>query len=138
MDAEANNSREESGKPRLRAAIYCRIGRKENEIGAELLLAQKERLLKICKEKNYCIVSICEDICTVYPHNIGENYQAVLSMIKSGKVDVLLATDMGRLTRNVHEMFDLISLAQVHGVKIIDQSGHDITEINRALSQKKR
>lgn len=92
------------------AAIYCRVSTEDQARGSYSLPEQQEKLKDLCKYRDYNIYGIYEDA------GISEKdmehrpqFQKMLESVRNGKVNVIVAYKLDRLTRSVRDLEMLIS-----------------------------
>jgi site-specific DNA recombinase len=92
----------------MRAAVYLRISRDDdgNELGVD---RQKPPCLKLAEAKGAEVVRIFVDNdLSAYSGKHRPEYEAMLQWVRDGKLDMLIAWDADRFTRQPRENEDLI------------------------------
>lgn len=105
------------GSPR-RVVIYCRISddREGKRWGVE-------RQKKVCRERaernGWEVVEVLvENDISAYSGKPRPKYQLLLSMLRSGEADAVLALSVRRLQRNWRDAFEFLDLAEKHDIAI--------------------
>lgn len=92
------------------AAIYCRVSTEDQAREGYSLPEQQEKLKDLCKYRDYNIYGIYEDA-GISGKDIEHRpqFQKMLESVKDGKVNVIVAYKLDRLTRSVRDLEILIS-----------------------------
>lgn len=92
------------------AAIYCRVSTEDQAREGYSLLEQQEKLKDLCKYRDYNIYDIYEDAgISAKDMEHRPQFQKMLESVRDGKVDVIVAYKLDRLTRSVRDLEILIS-----------------------------
>jgi len=92
------------------AAIYCRVSTEDQAREGYSLPEQQEKLKDLYKYRDYNIYDIYEDA-VIFAKDIEHRpqFQKMLEDVRSGKVNVIVAYKLDRLTRSVRDLEILIS-----------------------------
>ena len=84
------------------------------------LVEQKEKLLQLCKFKEYEVFKVYEDA-GISAKNIKDRpaFQEMLADMKSGKINYIVAYKLDRVTRSVRDLEVLISELEKHNCYLI-------------------
>ncbi len=92
------------------AAIYCRVSTEDQAREGYSLPEQQEKLKDLCKYRDYNIYDIYEDAgISAKDMEHRPQFQKMLESVRDGKVDVIVAYKLDRLTRSVRDLEILIS-----------------------------
>ena len=92
------------------AAIYCRVSTEDQAREGYSLPEQQEKLKDLCKYRDYNIYGIYEDAgISGKDMEHRPQFQKMLESVRDGKVDVIVAYKLDRLTRSVRDLEILIS-----------------------------
>ena len=92
------------------AAIYCRVSTEDQAREGYSLPEQQEKLKDLCKYREYNIYDIYEDAgISAKDMEHRPQFQRMLEDVRSGKVNVIVAYKLDRLTRSVRDLEILIS-----------------------------
>ncbi len=92
------------------AAIYCHVSTEDQAREGYSLLEQQEKLKDLCKYRDYNIYDIYEDAgISAKDMEHRPQFQKMLESVRDGKVDVIVAYKLDRLTRSVRDLEILIS-----------------------------
>ena len=92
------------------AAIYCRVSTEDQAREGYSLPEQQEKLKDLCKYRDYNIYDIYEDAgISAKDMEHRPQFQKMLESVRDGKVDVIVAYKLDRLTRSVKDLEILIS-----------------------------
>ncbi len=92
------------------AAIYCRVSTEDQAREGYSLPEQQEKLKDLCKYRDYNIYGIYEDAgISGKDMEHRPQFQKMLESVKDGKVNVIVAYKLDRLTRSVRDLEILIS-----------------------------
>lgn len=129
----------------MRAAIYCRLSRAAADgdplDGSPGITRQREDCEALAARRGDTVAGVWVDdgVSAWDPRQTRPGYEAMLTAIAAGQVDVILVWDVDRLYRRPRELEDLLGLADRHGVRLanvtgeIDISGADGRLIARIL-----
>lgn len=92
------------------AAIYCRVSTEDQAREGYSLPEQQEKLKDLCKYRDYNIYGIYEDA-GISAKNMEHRpeFQKMLEDVRNGKINVIVAYKLDRLTRSVRDLEVLIS-----------------------------
>ena len=84
------------------------------------MLEQKEKLLQLCKFKEYEVFKIYEDA-GISAKNIKDRpaFQEMLADMKSGKINYIVAYKLDRVTRSVRDLEELIAQLELHNTYLV-------------------
>ena len=84
------------------------------------LLEQKEKLLQLCKFKEYEVFKVYEDA-GISAKNIKDRpaFQEMLADMKSGKINYIVAYKLDRVTRSVRDLEELIAQLELHNTYLV-------------------
>ncbi len=84
------------------------------------LVEQKEKLLQLCKFKEYEVFKVYEDA-GISAKNIKDRpaFQEMLSDMKSGKINYIVAYKLDRVTRSVRDLEELIAQLETHNTYLV-------------------
>ena len=92
------------------AAIYCRVSTEDQAREGYSLPEQQEKLKDLCRYRDYNIYDIYEDAgISAKDMEHRPQFQKMLDSVRDGKVDVIVAYKLDRLTRSVRDLEILIS-----------------------------
>lgn len=92
------------------AAIYCRVSTEDQAREGYSLPEQQEKLKDLCKYREYNIYAIYEDAgISAKDMEHRPEFQRMLDSVRDGKVNVIVAYKLDRLTRSVRDLEVLIS-----------------------------
>ncbi len=92
------------------AAIYCRVSTEDQAREGYSLPEQQEKLKYLCKYREYNIYEVYEDAgISAKDMEHRPQFQKMLESVRDGKVDVIVAYKLDRLTRSVRDLEILIS-----------------------------
>lgn len=116
----------------LRAAIYLRISmdRENTRLGVDRHRREAKELIK---QRGWILNEIYEDNdISGAGHRKRKNFERLLTDIKDGLVDVVVAQEWPRLERNRAEGVRIIEACQHHGVLLTFVKGNDINTTTAA------
>ena len=102
------------------AGIYIRVSTEDQAREGFSLGEQKEKLLELCKFKEYEIFKIYEE--AGISAKDMENRPAFIEMLsdmKKGKINYIVAYKLDRVTRSVRDLEELISLLEKHNTYLV-------------------
>ncbi len=84
------------------------------------LAEQKEKLLQLCKFKEYEVFRVYEDA-GISAKNIKDRpaFQEMLADMKSGKINYIVAYKLDRVTRSVRDLEELIAQLEMHNTYLV-------------------
>ena len=84
------------------------------------LVEQKEKLLQLCKFKEYEVFKVYEDA-GISAKNIKDRpaFQEMLADMKSGKINYIVAYKLDRVTRSVRDLEELIAQLELHNTYLV-------------------
>lgn len=102
------------------AGIYIRVSTEDQAREGFSLGEQKEKLLQLCKFKEYKIFKIYEE--AGISAKDMEHRPAFIQMLedmKKGKINYIVAHKLDRVTRSVRDLEELISLLEKHNTYLV-------------------
>ena len=97
------------------------------------LAEQKEKLLQLCKFKEYEVFKVYEDA-GISAKNIKDRpaFQEMLADMKQGKINYIVAYKLDRVTRSVRDLEELISQLELHNTYLVcDKDDVNTSTANR-------
>lgn len=84
------------------------------------LIEQKEKLLQLCKFKEYEVFRVYEDA-GISAKNIKDRpaFQEMLADMKQGKINYIVAYKLDRVTRSVRDLEELIAQLELHNTYLV-------------------
>ena len=84
------------------------------------LIEQKEKLLQLCKFKEYEVFKIYEDA-GISAKNIKDRpaFQEMLADMKQGKINYIVAYKLDRVTRSVRDLEELIAQLELYNTYLV-------------------
>ena len=84
------------------------------------LAEQKEKLLQLCKFKEYEVFKVYEDA-GISAKNIKDRpaFQEMLADMKQGKINYIVAYKLDRVTRSVRDLEELIAQLELHNTYLV-------------------
>ncbi len=84
------------------------------------LAEQKEKLLQLCKFKEYEVFRVYEDA-GISAKNIKDRpaFQEMLADMKQGKINYIVAYKLDRVTRSVRDLEELITQIELHNTYLV-------------------
>lgn len=84
------------------------------------LAEQKEKLLQLCKFKEYEVFKVYEDA-GISAKNIKDRpaFQEMLADMKNGKINYIVAYKLDRVTRSVRDLEELIAQLELHNTYLV-------------------
>ena len=93
----------------VRAAIYCRLSKDDDQDGPSASIQnQREMLCRYCEEQGWHVAGIFQDDGYTGLNMDRPDFQQMLSLIQQGMFDVVLTKDLSRLGRNYLQTGQLI------------------------------
>lgn len=115
------------------AGIYIRVSTEDQAREGFSLLEQKEKLLQLCKFKEYEIYRVYEDA-GISAKNIKDRpaFQEMLADMKQGKINYIVAYKLDRVTRSVRDLEELIAQLELHNTYLVcDKDDVNTSSANR-------
>lgn len=102
------------------AGIYIRVSTEDQAREGFSLIEQKEKLLQLCKFKEYEVFKIYEDA-GISAKDIKNRpaFQEMLSDMKKGKINYIVAYKLDRVTRSVRDLEELIAVLEKHNTYLV-------------------
>jgi len=100
-----------------RVIIYARVSTKNQDTDAQLL-----KLKEYCKNHNYQVVQILEDIWTG-KNTKRSNYQKLLNEIHLKSFDILLVWKLDRLSRSLKDLIELWERLNQKDINLVTHDG---------------
>src|SRR4051794_12700857 len=95
-----------------KAVIYTRVSRDDSGDGASNR-RQREDCEKLADLRGWDVVELCEDVSiSAYGKKHRPAWKRTLALIESGDVDIVVAWHLDRMTRNMRDLEDLITLSE--------------------------
>lgn len=94
---------------------------------------QKEKLLQLCKFKEYEVFRVYEDA-GISAKNIKDRpaFQEMLADMKQGKINYIVAYKLDRVTRSVRDLEELIAQLELHNTYLVcDKDDVNTSSANR-------
>ena len=106
-------------KEKLQEFILELVQKIKSENGFSLL-EQKEKLLQLCKFKEYEVFKVYEDA-GISAKNIKDRpaFQEMLADMKSGKINYIVAYKLDRVTRSVRDLEELIAQLEMYNTYLV-------------------
>lgn len=112
-----------------KVAIYCRVSTQMQSTDR-----QKEDLLKYAKERGYVISddNIYVDVISGFKSGeVRPEYSRMIANVKSGKINLILFSELTRLGRNATELLDEIKKFQEMGVHLyFEKQNIEVKEVS--------
>jgi DNA invertase Pin-like site-specific DNA recombinase len=106
----------------MRAGVYLRQSRDQN--GSGLAVArQREDCLKLCRDRDWEPAEYVDNDISAYSGKRRPAYERMLTDIKAGKLDAVVAWDLDRLHRRPIELEHFMELADQHRLALATVSG---------------
>ena len=102
------------------AGIYIRVSTEDQVREGFSLAEQKEKLLQLCKFKEYEVFKVYQDA-GISAKNIKNRlaFQEMLADMKSGKINYIVAYKLDRVTRSVRDLEELIAQLELHNTYLV-------------------
>ena len=106
-------------KEKLQEFILELVQKIKSENGFSLA-EQKEKLLQLCKFKEYEVFKVYEDA-GISAKNIKDRpaFQEMLADMKQGKINYIVAYKLDRVTRSVRDLEELIAQLELHNTYLV-------------------
>ena len=102
------------------AGIYIRVSTEDEAREGFSLEEKKEKLLQLCKFKEYEVFNVYEDA-GISAKDIEHrpSFQEMLADMKKGKINYIVAYKLDRITRSVRDLEELISQLEMYNCYLI-------------------
>ena len=102
------------------AGIYIRVSTEDQVREGFSLAEQKEKLLQLCKFKEYEVFNVYEDA-GISAKDIEHrpSFQEMLADMKKGIINYIVAYKLDRITRSVRDLEELISQLEMYNCYLI-------------------
>ena len=126
------------------AGIYCRVSTEEQSREGFSLGEQQERLKEFCEFKRYTIHKVYIDAGISAKNDKRPAYQEMLNDVKNGKINVIVALKLDRLTRSVYDVEKLMKILNDYSCDLdcfadesntITANGRMVMRITTSVSQ---
>ncbi len=102
------------------AAVYIRVSTEDQAREGFSLGEQKEKLLQLCAFKGYEVFKIYEDAgISAKDMEHRPAFQEMLSDMKKGKINYIVAYKLNRVTRSVRDLEELISVLEQYNCFLV-------------------
>ena len=100
--------------------IYIRVSTEDQAREGFSLAEQKEKLLQLCKFKEYEVFNVYEDA-GISAKDIEHrpSFQEMIADMKKGKINYIVAYKLDRITRSVRDLEELISQLEMYNCYLI-------------------
>jgi len=102
------------------AEIYIRVSTEDQAREGFSLGEQKEKLLQLCKFKEYEVFKVYEDA-GISAKDMAHRpaFQEMLADMKKGKINYIVAYKLDRVTRSVRDLEELIAWLEMHNTYLV-------------------
>ena len=102
------------------AGIYIRVSTEDQAREGFSLGEQKEKLLQLCKFKEYEVFKVYEDA-GISAKDMAQRpaFQEMLADMKKGKINYIVAYKLDRVTRSVRDLEELIAVLEKHNCYLV-------------------
>ena len=102
------------------AGIYIRVSTEYQAREGFSLGEQKEKLLQLCKFKEYEVFKVYEDA-GISAKDMAHRpaFQEMLADMKKGKINYIVAYKLDRVTRSVRDLEELIAVLEKHNTYLV-------------------
>ena len=102
------------------AGIYIRVSTEDQAREGFSLGEQKEKLLQLCKFKDYEVFKVYEDA-GISAKDMAHRpaFQEMLADMKKGKINYIVAYKLDRVTRSVRDLEELIAVLEKHNTYLV-------------------
>ena len=102
------------------AGIYIRVSTEDQAREGFSLGEQKDKLLQLCKYREYEVFKIYEDA-GISAKNMSARpaFQEMWSDVKKGKINYIVAYKLDRVTRSVRDLEELISTLEKYNTYLV-------------------
>ena len=102
------------------AGIYIRVSTEDQVREGFSLVEQKEKLLQLCKFKEYEVFRVYEDAgISAKDMKNRPSFQEMLVDMKNGKINYIVAYKLDRVTRSVRDLEELIAQVELHNTYLV-------------------
>lgn len=102
------------------AGIYIRVSTEDQAREGFSLGEQKEKLLQLCKFKEYEVFKVYEDAgISAKDMEHRPAFQEMLADMKKGKINYIVAYKLDRVTRSVRDLEELIAVLEKHNTYLV-------------------
>lgn len=110
------------------AGIYIRVSTEDQAREGFSLGEQKEKLLQLCKFKEYEVFKVYQDA-GISAKNMEDRpaFQEMLEDMKKGKINYIVAYKLDRVTRSVRDLEELISQLEKYNTYLVCDRDDDVT-----------
>lgn len=115
------------------AGIYIRVSTEDQAREGFSLGEQKEKLLQLCKFKEYEVFKVYQDA-GISAKNMEDRpaFQEMLADMKKGKINYIIAYKLDRVTRSVRDLEELISQLEKYNTYLVcDRDDVNTSTANR-------
>ena len=120
------------------AGIYIRVSTEDQAREGFSLGEQKEKLLQLCKFKEYEVFKVYQDA-GISAKNMEDRpaFQEMLADMKKGKINYIVAYKLDRVTRSVRDLEELISQLERYNTYLVcDRDDVNTSTANRKIFRK--
>lgn len=117
------------------AGIYIRVSTEDQAREGFSLGEQKEKLLQLCKFKEYEVFKVYQDA-GISAKNMEDRpaFQEMLEDMKKGKINYIVAYKLDRVTRSVRDLEELISQLERYNTYLVcDRDDVNTSTANRKI-----
>jgi len=117
------------------AGIYIRVSTEDQAREGFSLGEQKNKLLQLCEFKEYKVFKIYEDA-GISAKDMARRpaFQEMLSDMKKGEINYIVAYKLDRVTRSVRDLEDFISELEKHNTYLVcDRDDVNTSTANRQV-----
>ena len=102
------------------AGIYIRVSTEDQAREGFSLGEQKEKLLQLCKFKEYEVFKVYEDA-GILAKDMAHRpaFQEMLADMKNGKINYIVAYKLDRVTRSVRDLEELIAVLEKYNTYLV-------------------
>lgn len=102
------------------AGIYIRVSTEDQAREGFSLGEQKEKLLQLCKFKEYEVFKVYEDA-GISAKDMAHRpaFQEMLADMKKGKINYIVAYKLDRVTRSVRDLEELIAVLEKYNTYLV-------------------
>ena len=102
------------------AGIYIRVSTEDQAREGFSLGEQKEKLLQLCKFKEYEVFKVYEDA-GISAKDMAHRpaFQEMLADMKKEKINYIVAYKLDRVTRSVRDLEELIAVLEKHNTYLV-------------------
>ena len=115
------------------AGIYIRVSTEDQAREGFSLAEQKEKLLQLCKFKEYEVFKVYEDAgISAKDMKSRPAFQEMLEDMKQGKINYIVAYKLDRVTRSVRDLEELIAQLEMYNTYLVcDKDDVNTSTANR-------